>query len=315
MADDEHPATKRYLLVAPLLERVLAAVVDLALFVALAWALRATGDGAAALRVFVRLSPVGALVWISAVLAWSYLSERITGTTPGKFLLGLVVRSADGSVCTEQQIRSRTLWRIVDGWPTAGLAGFVAAATSPLHQRIGDRRAGTVVVRNRIWTDAPREAGKPCSPGIMAAIAVAPIALAVVVATALPRAIEPPPGADPAEAAGGLVADLLLGSADDALGALHPDLVAALGGPSSALDCLAAALPPPGDDGAGFGASIGRVRFPTESTAAVAVRFLGSPGTASPDAQRRWRVALVRDDGRWLVDAIAVDGAPLAAPC
>jgi uncharacterized RDD family membrane protein YckC len=315
MADDESLATKRYLLVAPLFERVVAALVDLGLFIALAWALRATGDDAAALRIFVRLSPAGALAWLAAMLGWSYLSERVTGTTPGKYLLGLVVRSADGSVCTERQIRSRTLWRIVDGWPTAGIAGFAAAATSPSHQRIGDRRAGTVVVRNRIWTDAPRDAPRPSSPGVMAAIALIPIAMAVVVTTVLPRSVEAPTGPDPAEVAGGLVTDLVLGSADDALAALHPELVAALGGPSAALDCLAAALPQPGDDAATFGASTGRVRFPTESTATVGVRFLRGSGAVSPDAQRRWRVSLVRVDGRWLVDAIAVDGTPLTSSC
>lgn len=313
MADDENPATERYLLVAPLFERVLAALVDLGLFVTLAWALRATGDDAV-LRIVVGLPPAGALVWISAILSWSYLSERLTGTTPGKYLLGLVVRSADGSHCTERQIRSRSLWRIVDGWPTAGIAGFAAASTSPLRQRIGDRRAGTVVVHDRIWTDAPRDAARPSSPGVIAAIAVVPIALGVVAAAALPRAVEPPPEPGPAEAVSGLVSGVVLGSTDEALAALRPDLVDSLGGPSSTLDCLAAALPPPGDDSA-FGASIGRVRFPNDSTATVGVRFLGGSGAASPDVQRRWRVSLVRDGGRWLVDAIAVDGAPLTSNC
>jgi hypothetical protein len=140
MADDESLATKRYLLVAPLFERVLAALVDLALFVALAWALRATGDDAAALRIFVRLSPAGALGWIAAILGWSYLSERVTGTTPGKYLLGLVVRSADGSVCTERQIRSRTLWRIADGWPAPSWSATGSGPTHHATPRVPPRR-------------------------------------------------------------------------------------------------------------------------------------------------------------------------------
>ena len=74
--------------------------------------------------------------------------EATRGATLGKMALGLRVVKVDGSPISWQESLIRNVLRIVDGL-FFYLVGAILVWTSPLRQRLGDRAAGTVVVRRR----------------------------------------------------------------------------------------------------------------------------------------------------------------------
>jgi uncharacterized RDD family membrane protein YckC len=87
-----------------------------------------------------------AAIVVGLVLVTSGLFEWHFGVTPGKLLTGIRVRSLDGSPVRLWQAVVRNLARVVDGliiFP----ANILTMTDSPLRQRMGDRWAGTTVVR------------------------------------------------------------------------------------------------------------------------------------------------------------------------
>ena len=89
------------------------------------------------------------IAWIVAtVLLSNGLLEVVAGASVGKFLAGIRVVSADGKRVSPRQVVIRNAARFVDNlllFP----AGILAMLDSPLRQRLGDRWAGTVVVKAR----------------------------------------------------------------------------------------------------------------------------------------------------------------------
>lgn len=85
------------------------------------------------------------------------------GCTPGKRILGLRVRMADGTPITFFAAISRNLMRPGDFIPFFYFAGLMAMICNPRSQRLGDLVAGTVVVYekrpNEGFAPAPHSAG------------------------------------------------------------------------------------------------------------------------------------------------------------
>lgn len=77
------------------------------------------------------------------------IMEAVQGATVGKMVLGICVVKLDGSDISWGQAIVRNLLRIVDQLPAAipYLLGAVLILNSSRRQRLGDRLAGTVVVR------------------------------------------------------------------------------------------------------------------------------------------------------------------------
>ena len=72
------------------------------------------------------------------------------GGTIGKRLLGMrIVSAADGGKPGLGRAIVRNLMRIIDALPFFYLIGLLAIASSDRKQRLGDRAAGTLVLRNR----------------------------------------------------------------------------------------------------------------------------------------------------------------------
>ena len=84
---------------------------------------------------------------------WSFAywigCESAFGMTLGKRLFSIRVERSDGGLPSIGQSIARNLLRIVDGFPyiLPYLIGFIVAMSSGERQRIGDRAAGTRVVR------------------------------------------------------------------------------------------------------------------------------------------------------------------------
>ncbi len=112
-----------------------------------------TGNAYGAL--FGGLTPTGfsltglpALVIIGATLLlfliYLVVFEGLVGATPGKFILGLRVKSADGAACKFGQALVRNVLRVVDGFALY-LVGLITALVTKKKQRVGDLAAGTIV--------------------------------------------------------------------------------------------------------------------------------------------------------------------------
>lgn len=80
-------------------------------------------------------------------LGYGFLLEGLwDGFTVGKRLFGIKVVKEDGSECSLGSAFVRNLLELIDGL-FYYLVGFLVMAASDRRQRIGDRLAGTVVVR------------------------------------------------------------------------------------------------------------------------------------------------------------------------
>ena len=89
----------------------------------------------------------GGSIGLISILYYIVL-EATQGATLGKMALGLRVVKVDGSPISWQESIIRNVLRIIDGL-FFYLVGAILVWNSPLRQRLGDRAAGTVVVRRR----------------------------------------------------------------------------------------------------------------------------------------------------------------------
>ena len=129
---------------AGLMTRAMAWVVDQVIL----WALR--------LVVFFSLARSGylgfALICIGIFLVdfgyYVWFEFRWAGQTPGKRRLGIRVKSARGGKLRFADVMMRNLMRPLDTLPYANLLGGVVAFLDPLHRRLGDMVAETLVVRD-----------------------------------------------------------------------------------------------------------------------------------------------------------------------
>lgn len=108
-----------------------------------------------------------------AALSWVinfayYIGLEVTqGGTVGKLLLGLRVTKADGSPIDWGASLIRNVLRVVDAIPfiIPYLLGAILIWNSPTRQRLGDRVAGTVVVRkSSLVPQPPSPAPVPPAP-------------------------------------------------------------------------------------------------------------------------------------------------------
>jgi uncharacterized RDD family membrane protein YckC len=75
--------------------------------------------------------------------------EGWTGTTVGKVILGLRVKTIENNKITLKQSMIRNLGRLIDGLHFFHLIAIISISKSPARQRVGDKLAGTVVVNKR----------------------------------------------------------------------------------------------------------------------------------------------------------------------
>lgn len=98
--------------------------------------------------VSVTLGTGGTLVFLLITGLYYFGCESTTGQTVGKRLLGIRVKSKDGTPATTRGVAIRTLLRIIDALPLLYLVGFVAMmATGTKRQRLGDLAGHTFVTR------------------------------------------------------------------------------------------------------------------------------------------------------------------------
>jgi len=84
------------------------------------------------------------ILYVLLVLSYFALFEGLYGASPGKLILSMRVVKDDGSPCNMGAALTRGLWRFIDSF-IFGLVAYVTMA-KPLQQRLGDKRAHTVVI-------------------------------------------------------------------------------------------------------------------------------------------------------------------------
>jgi uncharacterized RDD family membrane protein YckC len=93
------------------------------------------------------VSGAPAFAGFGLALLYFIIMEATLGATIGKLVLNLrVVMAADGSPIDWQAAIVRNVLRFVDGFAFY-LVGFILVCAGATRQRLGDRVAGTVVVR------------------------------------------------------------------------------------------------------------------------------------------------------------------------
>ena len=90
------------------------------------------------------------VAFLIIMVAYFVVLEGVFGATLGKWLLGLRVVQMDGASPGLIKSALRNLLRLVDGLPFLSILGAVLILTSPERTRVGDRVAGTRVVRTRM---------------------------------------------------------------------------------------------------------------------------------------------------------------------
>lgn len=93
--------------------------------------------------------PTGSfLLWIAVAVLYYAVSEVLTGQTVGKRLFGLRVVMVSGRPLDGRAVALRTIGRFVDALPVFYLVGWLTLrGRHRPPQRLGDRIAGTTVVR------------------------------------------------------------------------------------------------------------------------------------------------------------------------
>ena len=155
--------------------------------------------------------PAGAILSIVLLSAWfNYFAicEWRWGRTIGKNMLGIRVMPVDGGRLEFGPASLRNLLRLVDGPLTLLMILPVLVDRSPRRQRLGDRAAGTIVVRELKPETAPAAAPPPPpvptsgelfgeATGVLAAAEPGPGAAPAPVETGAGRPAAPPPEPSP----------------------------------------------------------------------------------------------------------------------
>ena len=89
------------------------------------------------------------IAFLIIIAIYFVILEGMFGATLGKWLMGLHVVQMDGTRPGLIKSTLRNLLRLVDGLPFLNILGVVLILTSSERTRVGDRVAGTRVIRSR----------------------------------------------------------------------------------------------------------------------------------------------------------------------
>lgn len=102
---------------------------------------------------------IGFQLTVSFLIQWGYhvwFEVRHQGRSPGKRICGLRVVDARGLPVTFQQSFIRNIVRVLDAAPVFYGLGALACSFDPLHRRLGDRAADTLVIQEHPPLDPTR---------------------------------------------------------------------------------------------------------------------------------------------------------------
>ena len=139
--------------------RAVATIIDTFLLIVIGYLIALVTDSTTAAGF--QLEGVPMLLWLVIGVGYYIVLEAQSGATLGKRVVGLrVVKLEGGGPIDWQASLSRNLLRLIDGF-FFYLVGAIIVWSSDKKQRLGDKVAGTVVIRAR---QAPLVAAKDTPP-------------------------------------------------------------------------------------------------------------------------------------------------------
>lgn len=87
------------------------------------------------------------LIFLAVIAVYFIVLEGVFGATLGKYLVGIRVVTSAGGTPGLWKSAQRNVLRLVDALPVMSLLGITLIATSADRTRVGDRVAGTRVIR------------------------------------------------------------------------------------------------------------------------------------------------------------------------
>lgn len=118
------------------------------------------------------LGVVALVASVVVLFAYPAVAEARTGRTIGKAAAGLRVVTVEGGPVRARHATIRSALQFVDLLlPPLGVVATLSALASPLDQRLGDRVAGTLVLRTRSGAAPTRAVAFPPLPGYEAYVA------------------------------------------------------------------------------------------------------------------------------------------------
>ena len=152
--------------------RIGAALIDMVPMLALLFAMSALfggvssgGDavpGSNSVQFNVSLGGRDFVHYLVLVVVYFTVSEAMTGTTPGKRAVGLVVIDSDGQRPKLLSLLLRNILRPLDFFPVFYLSGILTISFSPENKRLGDMVARTQVARG--YKSLPATPPHPSEP-------------------------------------------------------------------------------------------------------------------------------------------------------
>lgn len=99
----------------------------------------------------ISLSGLKGLMTVIVIALYFIILEATKGATIGKLAAGIKVVKADGTKLGIGGVIVRNISRIIDGFPYAipYLLGMIVMATNKKRQRLGDKFAHSIVIKNR----------------------------------------------------------------------------------------------------------------------------------------------------------------------
>jgi len=86
-------------------------------------------------------------IFLVIIFAYFILLEWLAGFTIGKYLLKMRVVTLEGKKIALKHSLVRNFGRMIDGLPCFNIIGMLSIYRSEKKQRVGDKLAGTIVVR------------------------------------------------------------------------------------------------------------------------------------------------------------------------
>lgn len=112
------------------------------------------------------VAAVSILIGFLTVFGYPVVCETLWGATPGKTVLGLRVITSEGGPVAFRHAAIRSALQIVDFFVVPlGVVAVVSTLAGRRNQRLGDRLAGTLVVRSSSLSMRSRAMGFPPLPG------------------------------------------------------------------------------------------------------------------------------------------------------
>lgn len=133
-------------------DRIVARLIDLGIFFCVFMLLMVFGVSFASVKSGIAYG-ILIIIYLAAFVFYNLLTEIfLDGQSVGKKAMKIKVISLDGSQASIGQYFIRWLFRLVDFYLTAQLAGFFCIILSDKKQRIGDMVAGTVMIKTVLKT-------------------------------------------------------------------------------------------------------------------------------------------------------------------